>query len=261
MLGIIGLGQVGSHTRSLFEGRHELVCYDIQSGAEYPHAELQRCSFAIVCVNTPMSEDGSASLADVRSVVAALPEELPIVLRSTVPPGTCAALSKEFGRDIIFWPEYLGERDFAISTWSALTNDQPFLIFGGPGSTMQKEWVDLVSEVYGPLVKIHQVTTVEAELIKYMENTFFALKVAFVNEFRSVVEGFGADWQSVRQGWLLDPRVSRDHSDAFANSRGFDGKCLPKDLSALIVAATGIGVKVELLESVQSSNERMARPS
>jgi len=261
MLGIIGLGQVGTHTRSLFEGRRSLVCYDRLSDSPYPATELQQCRFAIVCVNTPMNQDGSASLDDVRSALSALPAELPVVLRSTVPPGSCEALSHEFEREIIFWPEYVGESNFAVSTWTALTDQEPFLIFGGTGSPVQKEWVDLVAEVFGPLVRIHQVRHAEAELIKYMENTYFALKVAFVNEFRTVVEAFGADWQHVRQGWLLDPRVSRDHSDAFASSRGFDGKCLPKDLSALVVAARQVGVAATLLECVQASNAPSSQPS
>jgi UDPglucose 6-dehydrogenase len=261
MLGIIGLGQVGTHTRSLFEGRQSLVCYDKLSGSEYPDAGLQQCDFAIICVNTPMNPDGSASLDDVRSAVSALPAELPIVLRSTVPPGTCEALSLEFEREIIFWPEYVGETNFAISTWTALSNQHPFLIFGGNGTSIQKKWVDLAAEVFGPLVRIHQVSHAEAELIKYMENTYFAMKVAFVNEFRTVVEAFGADWQHVRQGWLLDPRISRDHSDAFASSRGFDGKCLPKDLSALVVAARLAGVHATLLECVQASNAQSTQPT
>jgi len=76
-------------------------------------------------------------------------------------------------------------------------------------------------------------SAVEAEIIKYMENSFLTTKVAFVNQFYDIANLFGADWHRVREGWLLDERVGRAFSAVFADNRGFGGKCLPKDISAI----------------------------
>lgn len=89
-----------------------------------------------------------------------------------------------------------------------------------------------------------------------MENAYLATKVTFVNEFRKICEAFGADWHTVREGWLLDPRIEPTHTAAFATAPGFAGKCLPKDLSAIIQAATRSGYDPGLLNEVLRSNER-----
>jgi len=115
-------------------------------------------------------------------------------------------------------------------------------------------WLEYLSEVVGPETRIFRTGHLEAELIKYMENSYFALKVTFVNEFRRVSEALGADWHDVREGWLLDPRVERDHTAAFQFSPGYSGKCLPKDVSAIIAAVRSAGFEMPLMEAVHLIN-------
>ena len=71
-------------------------------------------------------------------------------------------------------------------------------------------------------------------LVALWRTPYLATKVSFVNEFRRICEILGADWHTVREGWLLDPRVEPAHRAAFASTPGFGGRCLPKDLSAII---------------------------
>ncbi len=66
----------------------------------------------------------------------------------------------------------------------------------------------------------------------------------------------GADWDTVREGWLLDPRVETAHTVAFASAPGFGGKCLPKDLNAIIRTASDAGYSPSLLREILSSNAR-----
>jgi UDP-glucose 6-dehydrogenase len=87
-----------------------------------------------------------------------------------------------------------------------------------------------------------------------MENAYFATKVAFVNEFYEISRLLKVDWHAVREGWLLDPRVERDHSAVFPTSRGFSGRCLPKDLSAILRVASDAGWQPLLLAAVEQSN-------
>ena len=92
--------------------------------------------------------------------------------------------------------------------------------------------------------------------MKYMENSYLALKVTFVNEFYEICRTFGADWHAVREGWLLDPRVERSHTAVFINQRGFGGRCLPKDVNAIAAAAVAAGYTPGLLQEVLASNDR-----
>jgi nucleotide sugar dehydrogenase len=247
-------------TRDIFAVRNEVIGFDVLSGLPYPEPDLSRCDFLVLCVGTPPSPDGSAGLDQVRRAVADAPAGVPLVLRSTVPPGTTDRLIAEFSREIFFWPEYVGESKFSASTWEPL-NNEPFQILGGAASSAFTTLVDFIAETVGPMSRLHLVSTVEAEITKYMENSYFAVKTTFVNEFRLLTESLGQDWQKVREGWLLDPRVERDHSDAFASSPGFGGRCLPKDLSAIISMAESIDLPVPLLRAVQTINDERYPPS
>ncbi len=255
MVGIIGLGHVGRLTVQALQISAVTVGYDVALAEPYPTAELAACDFVVVCVNTPSAPDGAADLSQVRSALAALPGEQPVILRSTVPPGTTEALQEEFGREVYFWPEYIGETRFVISTFDVLSDVDPFLVVGGDRSPGFGRWIDFLAQNYGPLTRIHQCTSREAELVKYMENAYFAMKTTFVNEFRRLSEAVGADWHTVREGWLLDPRVERDHSDAFKGAPGYAGKCLPKDTAALIAFARAADIPLPLLESVRDIND------
>jgi UDP-glucose 6-dehydrogenase len=94
-----------------------------------------------------------------------------------------------------------------------------------------------------------------AELTKYMENAFLALKVTFCNEFYDIAEAQGVDYNELRELWLLDPRIGRSHTFVLPFGRGFGGRCLPKDLNAIIHAARGAGVEAGLLEAVRDVND------
>lgn len=255
-VGLVGLGHVGEITRDVLAPVCDLVEYDLAIHDEYPADALLACDFVVVCVNTPSLPDASPDLSQVEEVFAALPGHAPVVLRSTVPPGTSDRLAAEHDRDVIFWPEYVGETRFALPTWERLTGDDAFVILGHAETSTGLAWLDLLAQAYGPMVRLHQTTRAEAELVKYMENAFFSVKTTFVNEMRDVCESLGLNWHRVRTGWLLDPRVERDHSDAFAAARGFSGKCLPKDLAALLSVTDDRGLDTPLLRGVLDSNAR-----
>jgi UDP-glucose dehydrogenase len=87
-----------------------------------------------------------------------------------------------------------------------------------------------------------------------MVNSFLATKVAFVNEFYEISQLYGVDWHKVREGWLLDERIGRSFSSVFANSRGFGGKCLPKDVNAIVAASEANGYIPKLLKQILDSN-------
>jgi len=102
---------------------------------------------------------------------------------------------------------------------------------------------------------IQQTDARTAELTKYMENAYLALKVAFCNEFCSIAEAYDIDYNELRELWLLDPRIGRSHTYVLPHARGFGGRCLPKDLNAIIEVARRKGVTPTLLEATRQAND------
>jgi len=255
-VGVIGRGHVGRSVIRQFR-EHEVVSYDLTDSTSYPEAELRACDIAMICVDTPPLPDGSADVSHVEAAIARIPCDN-VVIRSTVPPGTTARLAEATGKSLCFWPEYVGETQFLGSSWEEFSATQPFIILGGRAEHRRRV-VDLLLPVFGPQVRLFQCTSAEAELIKYMENSYFAAKITFVNEFRELSEQLGLDWHTVREGWLLDPRVDRDHTAAFAEERGFAGRCLPKDLSAILRVASDSGLQLRMLSAVQEANGEFRR--
>lgn len=253
-VGVIGRGHVGAGVIRQLSPACEVVSYDRNDAEAYPEAALRACDFVMVCVDTPSQPDGAVDLSNVEAAIAQIPADN-ILIRSTVLPGTTARLAAEHGKAICFSPEYVGETSFLGSPWERFSAAEPFMIVGGEPEARSR-MVDLLLPIYGPDVRMFQCTSAEAELIKYMENSYFAAKVIFVNQFRDLAEKLGMDWHSVREGWLLDPRVERDHTVAFADKKGFDGKCLPKDLAGILHVAEAEGVSLSMLSAVQDANRR-----
>lgn len=258
-IGVVGLGRVGRSVSELFAASARIVAFDRTDEAPYPTAELAGCDFALVCVDTPAGADGTADLDSVRNAIAAIPCER-ILLKSTVPPGTTAALRADTGKSICFWPEYVGESKYINPYFPSEIADVPFVIIGGEPA--DRRWfIDRLLPVLGPTKTYFQCSSTEAELIKYAENSYFATKITFVNEFRQICDHFGSDWHTVREGWLLDPRVEPMHTAAFEDDPGFGGKCLPKDLRAIVAAAAANGYRAALLAEVLASNDRLRAPA
>jgi UDPglucose 6-dehydrogenase len=246
---IVGFGAVGQGIRQLF---HDAVAYDPPQSIG-TRAAVNACEFAMVAVPTPTLPNGSADLSIVEEAVGWI-ECDHIVLRSTVPVGTTDRLRRETGKSIVFQPEY----------GPAATPDHPFqdlrqirwVILGGERSDTIPV-ADLYKTVFNSDIRIQQTDSRTAELTKYMENCFLALKVTFCNEFYDLANVLGVDYNELRELWLLDPRVGRSHTFVFPSDRGFGGGCLPKDLQAMVTAARGAGYEPTLLEEVLATNQRI----
>jgi UDPglucose 6-dehydrogenase len=87
-----------------------------------------------------------------------------------------------------------------------------------------------------------------------MENSFLAMKVAFCYEFAEIARTYNVDYKTVRELWLNDPRMGRSHTMVLPDQKGFNGKCLPKDLSAIVEASTANGYDPEMLRAIRDLN-------
>jgi nucleotide sugar dehydrogenase len=256
-IAIIGMGHVGKMMYDLLIGHADIVAYDLLQGDGYPVTELAACDIGVVCVSTPASSDGSCDTSNVFDAVTKIPIEA-ILLKSTVPPGTTDSLIKQTGKSICYSPEYVGETSFHNSFWEDGVRGISFTIFGGEPA-IRRRFIEFLLPILGPAKTYFQCTAKEAEIIKYMENAYLAMKVSFVAEFLHICSAFGADWHTVREGWLLDPRIGNSHTAVFPESPGFTGKCLPKDLQAIVHASTEAGYTPELLAEILRSNRRFRR--
>ena len=247
---IVGAGAVGRGIAQLFP---DAVLFDEPRSIGTREA-ASACEAAFVCVPTPRRDDGSCDTSIVEQVVGWLETSL-IVIRSTVSVGTTRRLAEKHPeKNVVFQPEY----------GPAETPDHPFndlrkvrwVILGGERVATSLA-VRLWQDVYNSDVVIQQTTPEAAELCKYMENAFLATKVTFCNEFFDIAEHLGVDYNELRELWLLDPRIGKSHTFVFADNRGFGGKCLPKDLDAIISAAQQAGYEPMLMKTVNSSNTRL----
>lgn len=248
-VGIVGAGAVGAAIAKLFP---DAVLYDEPKGVGSREA-INKSEVAFVSVPTPQGQRGACDTTIVETVVRWI-EAPVIVIRSTVSVGTSRRLAAETGKRIVFQPEY----------GPAETPDHPFndlrkvrwIILGGEQedtAVALRAW----QEVYSADITVMQTTWETAELCKYMENAFLALKVTFCNEFYELAQRFGVDYSELREAWLLDPRVGRSHTFVLPDKRGYGGKCLPKDLAAIIESAEHAGYAPELLREIGRSNDRM----
>ena len=251
-LTIAGHGSIGHYIEDLFEPLHSINIYDPPLGFNEADT-LVDTDFVLICAPTPSNEDGSCNTTIVEQIVDLANPRKAIVCTSTVAIGTTDKLINRTGKSIVFAPEYAGE-----TSEHPLRNpvNRDFLIFGGYGSPVD-EASSLFENAYceaGAKVNVLKTKPIQAEITKYMENSFLATKVAFVNEFYDLCTLVGADFDEVRDLWLQDSRVGESHT-VVTEERGFGGKCLPKDTNA--VAATGrrLGQPLEIMEAVINANK------
>ena len=247
-IAIVGYGYVGKAMYNLFRGRYDVYVHDpLIDCKAFPDVKfvdqdgVNACDLGVICVPTPW----------LRTPL--------VLLKSTVEIGTTDRLIAATGLHIVFSPEYCGESSY----WSPYLFDRsiietPFFIFGGHPADTSK-MVDYFLSVTGPTKRYYQCTASEAEMAKYMENTFYALKISYCYEVYEICRRAGIDWNTVRELWLADPRINPMHTAVFVeNTRPFSGKCLPKDTSALVAFAQRIGYEPELLKEVLKTNNRLA---
>jgi nucleotide sugar dehydrogenase len=263
-LAIIGYGYVGQAFAEMVKGHYDITVFDPAPAAkcEFPlHLSLNDCEdkfdLAVVCVPTPSRPDGGCNVAIVFDVIREVKADL-ILIKSTVPPGTTENLKSMTQKRIVFSPEYVGEGKYYMAPPHDFQTDMkktPFLILGGDDADCN-DVLDILVPVLGPSKHYHKCSSTDAELIKYMENTYFGVKISFAQEMYDICQAFGADWYKVWEGWALDTRVDRMHTAVFPQSRGFGGKCLPKDINALVVASSEAGfVPRFLLAALQKNAE------
>ncbi len=231
---ILGAGWVGQSVAKRFPGSTILDEHGLIEGTVHDHYD-----FAFICVPTPPNKDGSCDTSIVTKLIKKFKNMVDIfIVRSTV---SMYSLSS-YSRNTVFIPEYLGE------TIGHPVVTEKFVVIGGIPELTNKV-AELFTLVSHSSLRIAQTNINTAILTKLMENAFYAMKVSFCNQMYDIAEKNDVYYFELRELWLLDERVSRDHTYVYPDNRGFGGKCLPKDLSNLIY-----GNNATLLKSMEQYN-------
>jgi UDPglucose 6-dehydrogenase len=208
---------------------------------------------ALVCVGTPIDAEGRSDLSQLRDALspigAALPDGAPLVIRSTLPPGSTRLALEWSGvpsSRVFTNPEFL-RQGTAVADFRAPSR----IVIGrfpdaDPDAQARVEalfsWIDAPRLI---------VDVAAAELIKNASNAFLALKLSFVNELAALAEEYGADIDDVLTGITLDPRIG---SQYMRPSFGFGGSCLPKELQALARAGVVTGLRMHVTTAASDAN-------
>ncbi|HUF21510.1 MAG TPA: UDP-glucose/GDP-mannose dehydrogenase family protein [Burkholderiales bacterium] len=224
-----------------------------------------QADLSMVCVGTPSRANGDIELTFVRRVCeqigAALrhhPGAPAVVIRSTMLPGTIrnvviptleAASGRRAGVDfgVCINPEFLREGTAVHDYFNP-----PKTVIG----ELNRASGDLLASVYAQLTAPLIRTDIEtAEMVKYADNAWHALKVGFANEIGNLCKGVEVDSHRVMDIFCQDTKLNLSPyylKPGFA----FGGSCLPKDLRALLYKAKTLDVSLPILSAILPSNEQ-----
>ena len=261
-IGVIGKGFVGTAVAHGFSHQTSyganIKIYDINPAKAQNTLEdtVNNSDFLFLSVPTPSSKDGTMDLSVVKNALQSMNDinenkDNIVLLRSTVVPGTTKMLQEKFPNlRFVFNPEFLTERS-AIFDFI----NQSRVILGG-----EKKYTNQVKELYrdrfGEYLPVIETTFQTAELIKYMNNLFFATKVSFLNEMKLLADKIDVNWDEAVQGFILDGRIGHSHlSVPGPDGRfGFGGSCFPKDIQALINFGEKNDVEMNVLKGAWATN-------
>lgn len=217
---------------------------------------------AFICVGTPSMPTGQLNLTHVYQTAEQIGKGLKekdsfytIVIRSTVMPGTNEKVGniieqvsgKKRNSDfaVVSNPEFLREgsavNDYYNPSMTVIGTENQFAF-----ELLQK----IYNKVKAPVIKTDIGV---AEMIKYVNNSFHALKITFANEVGVIAKTLGTDSKKLMELFILDNKLNISPA-YFKPGMGYGGSCLPKDLKGLYTLAYDNYLKTPLLKSIDESN-------
>ena len=226
---------------------------------------IENSDISLICVGTPSNLDGSINLEHIKRVCSDIGKALKtkndfhvVVVRSTILPGTTEGvlipiLERESGKKVFkdfgvcVNPEFMRE-GHAIYDFYNLERIVIGAIDKYSGDLVEK----IYSEIKAPVIRVDVKT---AEMIKYVDNVFHGMKVAFANEIGTLCKMLGINGREVMRIFCMDRKLNLS-SYYFTPGFAFGGSCIPKDLRALLHKSKELEVDSPLIESILDSNQR-----
>mgnify|MGYP003145500183 FL=1 len=265
-IGIVGNGFVGSSVAFGFspqcgcDGAVVKIHDKDESKSLHSLEDVVNTSdYIFLSVPTPSNQDGSISLdiiyevfEEIHNVINYEADYHPVILlRSTVTPGTTRKIQLKYPRmHVVFNPEFLTERSAKFD----FINQSRFVVGGSWGDAIRVE--HLYQWRFGESAPVIKTNYQTAELIKYMNNCFFATKVSFLNEMYQIAEKCGANWEEAIEGFVRDGRIGHSHLNVPGpdGKLGFGGSCFPKDIQAMINFSDSLDTPSNVLKGAWKTN-------
>ena len=232
-IGIIGYGVVGKAIEKTMSKEYSISIYD-KFLPEYSNfSVLLDCKYIFISVPTPFDSDKcEVDHTAVESSLLSLQENNfkgTVLVKSTLPPGTIDAYSSYISLKLCYNPEFLREskspnEDFA---------NQSIVVLGTTSEQIFEDCTNIYKKVLPKYTEYFRTSFVEAEIIKYSQNTTLASRVAIANTIFDLCSDFGVNYNFIRKiafdGFeILGPHMVEVPGPD--GRRGFGGKCLPKDI-------------------------------
>lgn len=253
-IGIIGLGYVGGAIYASIDWPELFLVIDPAKGFNNTYQELaEQTDGVFVCVPSPQGDDGHCDTSILENVLSELKKvnyQGVIISKCTAPPSVYEKLNNDFP-NLIHAPEFLtaanANRDYLHGKFS---------IIGGRVAAYQREAERIIRQTQKSLENVRYCSIGEASLAKYAINSFLATKVTFMNELWGIAVAAGLDYDTVAEMVKLDPRIGNSHMQVPGPDGyfGFGGACFPKDTSALLKFAEGVGVTPMVLDAAVKQN-------
>lgn len=247
-IAIVGYGWVGKSMEKLFPGSllYDPAMFDVTKES------VNECDIAFISVPTPCPKEGKLDTSIVEECIKWC--ECPLlVIRSTVNPGDCDSWSVKYGKNIVFQPEYLGETP-NHPMYDPRTRN--FMIIGGKPEN-RRQLIDLYTTTYNANTTIRQVSLLEAEIIKLSENRAISFKVAECQELYDACTHANVDYYTIRDAvYSDDPRFNLWWTFVYPEKRGFNSKCIPKDVYAWCAWAESVAYSPEITRALLERNKK-----
>ncbi len=267
-VGLINEGR----TPIIEQGVEELIATAVRNGRLWATADAAKAVFnsdiSLVCVGTPSNGNGSLDLTyvrrvcnDIGSILAEKDAFHTIVVRSTMLPGSMrdvvvpsleSSSGKLAGRDfgVCNNPEFLREGTAVDDYYHPAKT-----VIGATDPKSCAVVEQLYEKLDAPVVR----TDIEtAEMVKYTDNVWHALKIGFANEIGNICKALKIDGHEVMDIFCQDTKLNISHrylKPGFA----FGGSCLPKDIRALTYKGKFLDVELPILNAIMPSNEAQVR--
>lgn len=224
---------------------------------------INNSDVSIICVGTPNQEDGSLNLNYVFRVASQIGQALKtknafhvIAVRSTVLPGTNMKIAEiieaESGKTrnkdfaMVSNPEFLREGT-AIHDYY----NPPYTLLG----SNNEKALNIMEKIYENIdAPIYKTEFAIAEIIKYVNNTYHALKITFANEVGNICKGLNIDSHEVMELFCKDTKLNISPY-YFKPGFAYGGSCLPKDLRALVNLSKSFNLESPVINNIERSNE------
>ena len=246
----------------------ELIASTVLAGrlraTDYVLQAIQDTELSFVCVGTPSQQNGNLDLRYIQRVCEQIGQALrekdewhTVVIRSTILPGTMCqtvipALEQSSGKTagvdfgVCHNPEFLREGS-AVKDFHC----PPKTVIGELDPASGDLLVQLYAAIPGPLIRTDLKT---AEMVKYSDNSWHALKIGFANEIGNLCKSFDIDAHEVMKIFCQDQKLNISPAYLLPGF-AFGGSCLPKDLRALAYRAKMQDLELPIINSILLSNE------